>query len=164
MAPKKMDHAEIIKILKSGSFFFECPNTTEDVSFKKAPLFDSDNFPEEAMEIYEQQLEEVRLTKERLKKIRALGSSKSESGALAVNIGFILERLAPTMKGFRFSHNDCRSLFDPIDYVIFEGLATKGRVDRIFFVDIKTGNAKLSKKQREIRSVITNKNVNFQKF
>ncbi len=68
------------------------------------------------------------------------------------------------MGAFRFNHNDCRSLFDPIDYVIFEGLSKKGTVDKIFFVDIKTGNARLSSKQKEIKAVINGKKVNFQKF
>jgi predicted Holliday junction resolvase-like endonuclease len=46
--------------------------------------------------------------------------------AKAVNIGFILERIAPAFDHFPFEHNDCRSLFDPIDYVIFEGLNKSG--------------------------------------
>ncbi len=96
--------------------------------------------------------------------MKATGATKSEICDLSINIGFILERLAPTMNSFRFNHNDCRSLFDPIDYVIFEGLTTKGRVDKIFFLDIKTGNARLTKRQKEIQSVINNKNVNFKKF
>lgn len=164
MPIKKSSHHEIIQTLKSGNFFIECPNNKEDVSLKKAPLFDNDNFPDEALEIYEAHLEEVRITKERLKKMKQTGATKSEIGALSINIGFILERLAPTMTAFRFNHNDCRSLFDPIDYVIFEGLANKGRVDKIFFVDIKTGNARLTKRQKEIKSVINDKKVNFKKF
>lgn len=72
--------------------------------------------------------------------MREKGTTKSEEGAKSTNIGFILERLAPTMKNFRFNHNDCRSLFDPIDYIIFEGLSTKGKVSKFFFVDIKTGD------------------------
>ena len=127
-------------------------------------LFDNDNFTEEAIEIYQQQLDDIKATKERLKRLKNIGATKSESGAHSVNIGFILERLAPTMGSFRFKHNDCRSLFDPIDYVIFEGLAEKGRVDKIFFIDIKTGNAKLNKRQKEIKAVINNKKVNFKKF
>jgi predicted Holliday junction resolvase-like endonuclease len=164
MPIKKSSHQEIIQMLKSGNFYIECPNNQEDISLKQAPLFDNDNFPDEALEIYEAQLEEVRITKERLIKMKTTGATKSEIGALSINIGFILERLAPTMNSFRFNHNDCRSLFDPIDYVIFEGLTTKGRVDKIFFLDIKTGNARLTKRQKEIQSVINNKNVNFKKF
>jgi predicted Holliday junction resolvase-like endonuclease len=94
-----------------------------------------------------------------LKKLRKSISLRSEVGAKAVNIGFILERLAPSMKTFRFEHNDCRSLFDPIDYLIFEGLTLKQKVDRILFVDIKTGGARLKSTQKEIKELVGRKKV-----
>ena len=59
--------------------------------------------------------------------------------------------LAPTLDGFTFNKNDCRSMFDPIDYVIFEGLSEKQKVDKILFVDIKSGKARLSAKQKKIK-------------
>lgn len=164
MIEKNFKHKEIIKTLKAGNFYLECPNTNEEVAVKTLQLFDNDNFTEEAIEIYQQHLDDIIATKERLKKLKNIGATKSESGAHSVNIGFILERLAPTMGSFRFKHNDCRSLFDPIDYIIFEGLSQKGRVDKIFFIDIKTGNARLNKRQKEIKTVINSKKVNFKKF
>lgn len=164
MALKKSKHGEVIKTLKAGNFYIECPNTNEELAIKTMQLFDSDNFTEEALEIYNQQLAEIQATKERLKKIREIGATKSEAGAHFINIGFILERLAPTLGSFRFNHNDCRSLFDPIDYVIFNGLSTKGKIDQIYFVDIKTGNAKLNSRQKQIKAIINSKKVSFKKF
>jgi len=155
---------EIINNLIMGNFYTECPNCGEEISLKSAGLFADDNFSAEALQIYQQQLLEVKERKAELRKLREIGTQKSESGAKATNIGFILERLAPTMGGFRFAYNDCRSLFDPIDYVIFEGLSDKGKVDKLFFVDIKTGEARLSKKQREIKSIISEKKVNFKTY
>lgn len=164
MPLKNSKHQEIIQALKAGNFYAECPHTGDDISLKKVALFDNDNFSEEALKIYQQQLNDIRATKERLKKLREIGTTKSEVGAQSVNIGFILERLAPTMGSFRFNHNDCRSLFDPIDYIIFEGLSKNGAVSKVFFIDIKTGNARLNKRQKEIRTVIENKKVSFKKY
>ena len=161
---KNTKHKDIIDTLVKGNIFAECPSCGEEIALKKSGLFDNDNFSDKALEIYQQQLAEIKERKEELKKIRDRGTTKSEVGAKSTNIGFILERLAPTMGSFRFNHNDCRSLFDPIDYIIFEGLATKGQVDKIFFVDIKTGAARLSKKQREIKAVINDKKINFKKY
>lgn len=161
---EKIKHKDIINFLVKGNFFAECPCCEEEISLKKAGLFDNNNFSQGALEIYEQQLQVIKERKEELKKIRLAGTTKSQVGARTTNIGFILERLAPAMGSFRFNYNDCRSLFDPIDYIIFEGLSTKGHVDKIFFVDIKTGAARLSKKQREIRDVIDSKKVNFKKY
>lgn len=161
---KNSKHQEIIDTLVKGNFFAECPNCNEEISLRKAGLFDNDNFSDEALEIYQQQLQEIKERKEELKKLRERGTTKSEVGAKSTNIGFILERLAPTLGSFRFNHNDCRSLFDPIDYIIFEGLSTKGQVDKLFFVEIKTGAAPLSRKQKEIKTVINDKKVNFKKY
>ena len=164
MAPKKSKQQEIIETLKAGNFYIECSNCNEEVQLKQAALFDNKNFSDEALEIYNQQLEDVRQRKADLKALKDRGTTKSEVGALSTNFGFIMERIAPTVPTFRFKHNDCRSLFDPIDYVIFEGLTETGSVDKIHFVDIKTGAARLSKKQKEIKNVINDKKVKFKKF
>ncbi len=155
---------EIISTLRKGKFFAECPCCGEEINLKLTDLFEGDNFTPEALDIYKQQLELIKAKKEALRKIKDIGATKSQTGAKAINIGFILERIAPTLDAFRFSHNDCRSLFDPIDYIIFEGLSNKNHVDKIFFVDIKTGASKLSKKQREIKNVISEGKVEFKKY
>jgi predicted Holliday junction resolvase-like endonuclease len=63
------------------------------------------------------------------------------------------------MKDFQFDHNDCRSLFDPIDYIIFEGLSKKNSVSKILFTEIKTGKANLTKKEKGIRNRVEDKRV-----
>lgn len=164
MAFKKTKQQEIIETLKAGNFYIECSECSEEVQLRQASLFDNKNFSDEALEVYNEQLEYVRQRKADLKALKERGTIKSEVGALSTNFGFIMERIAPTLPTFRFRHNDCRSLFDPIDYVIFEGLTQTGTVDKIYFVDIKTGAARLSKKQREIKNVINDKKVKFKKF
>lgn len=155
---------EIIDTLQNGNFYADCPCCGSEISLKRTGLFDSDNFSEKALEIYQGQLELIRERKNELKELRDKGATKSGVGARSINIGFIMERIAPTMKTFRFNHNDCRSLFDPIDYIIFEGLTSKGKIDKIFFVDIKTGAARLNKRQREIKGLIDNKKIEFYKY
>jgi hypothetical protein len=56
MLSKNSKHQEIIKTLKAGNFYLECPNTNEEVSIKVIPVFDNDNFTDDAIEIYQQQL------------------------------------------------------------------------------------------------------------
>ena len=164
MALKKTKQQEIIETLKTGNFYIECSSCQEEVRLKQAALFDNKNFSDEALEVYNEQLEYIRQRKVELKSLKERGNTKSEIGALSTNFGFIMERIAPTLPTFRFKHNDCRSLFDPIDYVIFEGLTQNGTVDKIYFVDIKTGGARLNKRQKEIRNLINDKKVKFKKF
>jgi len=161
---KKNKFTDIIKTLKTGGFYTECPCCDDELALKDIDLFDNDNFTEEALQYYQNQLLEIKERKADLKARKEKGTTKSETGAKSVNLGFILERLAPTLGSFRFNQNDCRSMFDPIDYVIFDGLSKKGQVDKIFFIDIKTGNARLSKKQKEIRTVIEENKVKFKTY
>jgi predicted Holliday junction resolvase-like endonuclease len=164
MAAKKSKQQEIIETLKAGNFYIECSACNEEVQLKQAALFDNKNFSDEALEVYNEQLDYIRQRKAELKALREKGTTKSEIGALSTNFGFIMERIAPTLPTFRFKHNDCRSIFDPIDYIIFEGLTETGSVEKIYFIDIKTGAARLSKKQREIKNTIVDKKVKFKKF
>jgi predicted Holliday junction resolvase-like endonuclease len=68
------------------------------------------------------------------------------------------------MKDFRFDRNDCRSLFDPIDYIIFEGLNKRRSVSKILFMEIKTGKARLNDHQKEIRSLVERKRVSWDTY
>jgi predicted Holliday junction resolvase-like endonuclease len=145
---------EIIRTLEEKGFYAECPCCGEPVRLRDCGLFYLDEFTPEAEDIYNQLKANLVERKEEIRKRTKQISTRSEIGAKAVNIGFILERLAPSMSAFRFARNDCRSLFDPIDYVIFEGLSEKGVVTNIVFADIKTGAATLKPHQREIRSLV----------
>ena len=145
---------KVIAELEDDGFYAECPCCGEPVKLSSAGLFYMDEFTPEARQRYEVACQGIAERKELLAAMRKKIKSGSERGAKAVNIGFVLERLAPGMKGFRFDKNDCRSLFDPIDYVIFEGLSAKGRVSRLIFADIKTGDARLQAGQKAIRAAV----------
>ena len=158
------DAREIIRTLEENRFYAECPCCGEPILLRDAGLFYLDDFSPEAEELYKQRLDELKEQDKEFRERRKEIPRGSEVKATAVNIGFILERIAPCMKDFCFEKNDCRSLFDPIDYVIFEGLTRKGAVDKILFVDIKTGNARLTGKQKEIRDLVEGKKVTWDTY
>ena len=151
--------SEVIRTLGARRCYAQCPCCEEPILLKDAGLFYLDDFSPDADKLYQQLLQDLKERKKGLRARRKAISQTSEVGAKAVNIGFILERIAPSMNDFPFDRNDCRSLFDPIDYVIFEGLSKKGSVTKILFADIKTGGARLGPNQKEIRDVIEQKRV-----
>ncbi len=161
---QKRKAQDLIHAIESGGFYCECPICDHTMRLRDAGLFYLDDFSPEAADRYRQLLEEVKERRKALNELRKNIPLKSQKGAEAVNIGFILERIAPSMKSFAFDHNDCRSLFDPIDYVIFEGLSRKGLVERIIFADIKTGKARLQKNQKEIKELVERKKVEFDTY
>jgi predicted Holliday junction resolvase-like endonuclease len=163
MAIKNSKEAnDIIDTLNSGNFYCECPcGCGEEIKLKDTDLFYLDNFTSSGKEAQKKLVDHLKQQRFDLKEREKNMSTKPQITAKAVNIGFILERIAPTFKTFRFEHNDCRSLFDPIDYVIFEGLHKKGKVEKIIFTDIKTSAARLKPNQKEVKNLIVNKKLEF---
>jgi predicted Holliday junction resolvase-like endonuclease len=161
----KQDYKEaqdIINTLKSGNFYCECPcGCGEEIKLKNANLFYLDDFSTFGKEAQKELLENLKQQRLDLKEREKNMTKRPQLTAKAVNVGFILERIAPAFDHFPFANNDCRSLFDPIDYVIFEGLSKNGVVRKIIFTDIKTGAARLKKNQKEIKTLVENKKVDF---
>jgi predicted Holliday junction resolvase-like endonuclease len=76
----------------------------------------------------------------------------------AVTMGKVHEQLIPYLPDFPYNPKDVRFLGSPIDLVVFEGLA-EGRVERIVFVEVKTGGAGLTSRERCVRDVVQAREV-----
>lgn len=78
----------------------------------------------------------------------------------AVTAGRVYEQLAPYLPEFRFDPRDARFLGGPVDFVVFDGLSD-GAVRRVVFVEVKTGGAELSARERQVRDVVEAKLVHW---
>jgi predicted Holliday junction resolvase-like endonuclease len=88
---------------------------------------------------------------------RALGQSR------AVLRGQVSEQLVPLLPDFPWDPADARFLGQPVDYLVFDGLAADGDVELVF-VEVKTGGARLSTRERAIRDAIDAGRVRFEIF
>ncbi|MCA9485897.1 MAG: hypothetical protein KC506_03575 [Nanoarchaeota archaeon] len=80
--------------------------------------------------------------------------------------GRLSETFAPFLEGFPFKPSECKFIGDPIDYLVFEGLDERD-VKGIHLVEVKSGNAKLSKHQKQIKDLmdsLDSKNITFREF
>ncbi len=157
-------HQDLINFLQQNGFKANCPSCGEGIKLKDSSLFSLDNFNAQAKQLLNEKKEELKIQREEISKKKRATQKRVETTTGSVNMGFILERLAPVLEHFPFDKNDCRSLFDPIDYVIFEGLQKTGKVQKIFFVDIKSGKAKLKPNQKAIKQMIEQKKVEFKNY
>ena len=155
---------QLITFLKKNRFKAVCSNCNEAFELSKVPLFDATQFTPEAAQLLAEKKAALKELKQELRATTAKTKQKVGTTTRSVNMGFMLERLAPVLEAFPFDRNDCRSLFDPIDYVIFEGLNKTGKVQKIFFVDIKSGEARLKKNQKAIKQLVENKQVHFETY
>ena len=76
----------------------------------------------------------------------------------AVTMGKVHEQLIPYLPDFPYNPKDVRFLGSPIDLVVFDGLAA-GRLQRIVFLEVKTGAAGLTSRERCVRDVVQAREV-----
>ena len=76
----------------------------------------------------------------------------------AITAGKVHEQLIPYLPAFPYNPKDVRFLGSPVDFVVFDGLA-EGRLNRIVFLEVKTGRSRLTSREREVRQVIQAREV-----
>lgn len=76
----------------------------------------------------------------------------------AVTTGKVAEQLVPHFPTFPLNPREARFLGSPVDYVVFDGLESDD-VRRIVFVEVKTGAAGLSGRERLVRDAVHAKRV-----
>jgi len=82
---------------------------------------------------------------------RKLLSQKKKS---EVNLGYISEKLAPFLNGFDYDPNRLIFIGKPIDYIHFGD-------DKITFIEVKSGNSRLTKGQRSIKNKIKENKIDW---
>lgn len=92
-----------------------------------------------------------------IKQIRKDAIARSKFGQL----GKTLEKMAPMFPGFGHHPYDVRPVFDPVDFVIFDGYF-QGEVTDVTFVEFKTGQSRLNKVQDSIRTAVERKRGHFE--
>jgi predicted Holliday junction resolvase-like endonuclease len=98
-------------------------------------------------------------TKDDIAKARKDSIDRSKS----VVTGRVQEHLAPLFPEFieQFNPKDARFLGSPLDFVVFDGL-DEGEVQRVVFVEVKTGKAGLIPRERLCRDAIEAGRVEYQ--
>lgn len=91
------------------------------------------------------------------KDIRQSAIARSRAGQL----GKTLEKIAPMFPGFGHHPYDVRPVFDPVDFVVFDGYY-QGSVTDVVFVEFKTGQSGLNSVQGSIRDAVEKKRVRFE--
>ena len=75
------------------------------------------------------------------------------SQSRAVTRGQVFEQFAAYFPSFEFNPKDAQFIGKPVDFIVFDGL-DDDELQRIVFVEIKTGDAALSTRERRIRDAI----------
>lgn len=71
----------------------------------------------------------------------------------AVTAGKVFEQLVPWLPDFAWDPRDARFLGSPVDFIVFDGLSN-GNVERVVFIEVKSGDSGLSTRERRVRDAI----------
>jgi predicted Holliday junction resolvase-like endonuclease len=81
----------------------------------------------------------------------------SQKKSSEIVLGQVSEKLVPFLDVFKHDPQEASFIGQPIDYIIF------GK-NKITFIEVKSGNSKLTSKQRKIRDLIKNKKVEWEQI
>jgi len=158
-----MNTEQLIKKLRESNLYAECPCGGE-FKLSRSILFNGTKpFPEKALEIQKRLKKELKDREDKLKKRRKLATKKAQITTKAVNIGKNLEKVLPTMRDFKWTIPDSKFLGDPIDLIVFNGLSVN-KVKSINFIEVKSGKARLNKRQEAIRDAIEEQKVSYKVY
>lgn len=109
---------------------------------------------------YDKQIQELQ-EKQTTSQVRNTNTQRS------VIKGQIVEQLYPLLRSCDYVSSDMRFFGNPIDYIVFEGLSDTRDTDQctitsVVFIDVKTGNARLSREQLAIKKAIEEKKIRWE--
>lgn len=154
-----MSVSTLIKDLKASKLTATCPKCDGDFKIADSLLFDGAKaFPPIAQEIKQKRVKKLKEREELLKRRKISVDVGAEQKAIDVGFGKIIEKFIPAYKDLNMQFPECRPLFDPIDFITFDGLLNR-KVDFIHFTEIKSGNSQLNVHQKLIRQAVLDQRV-----
>ena len=77
--------------------------------------------------------------------------------------GHFSENLAPFLPNFPFLPNECTFVGKPIDFLVFKGSDEKN-ISEVVFVEVKSGKAKLTPHEKNLKDTIEKKRVRWEEY
>lgn len=79
----------------------------------------------------------------------------SQKKSSEVRTGHTVEKLAPVLDNFPYDSKNLVPIFQPLDYIMFGE-------DEIVFIEYKSGQSKLSQKQKKLQKLINDGKIRFE--
>lgn len=141
-------------LLRARGLYAECPSCEKSFSLRRARLFDATRpLPDYASAHLSKAHEAIATERQQLRVHRAELHRRSFTSTASSGIGQTLEMVAASLPGLPTRGQDCRALFKPIDYLSFVG-ASAGRIQAIRFIEVKTGQQRLSNVQLSVKAAV----------
>jgi len=97
------------------------------------------------------------MKKQRDQKVKDYSKLLSQKKSSEIVLGQVAEKLVPFTELFDHDPQKASFLGNPIDFVVFNE-------DEIVFIEVKSGNSKLTSKQRKIKKLVESKKVRWEEI
>src|SRR3989338_7537529 len=81
----------------------------------------------------------------------------------AVLSGQLSEQIAPYMPDFPYKPTEARFIGKPVDFIVFKGMDDK-KIDEVVFVEVKTGQSKLSYVEKSLKETVGSKKIRWEHY
>jgi len=88
---------------------------------------------------------------------------KSVSSSRRSLVGKFIEKFVPFLSKIPYAPSDMHFLGQPIDYIVFDGLH-EDKVKRVVFLEVKTGESKLTKREKSLKDAIEGRRVSWKEL
>ncbi|MDR7555020.1 MAG: Holliday junction resolvase-like protein [Armatimonadota bacterium] len=137
-----------------------CPRCRRNFSLRQALLFPARGpYPDAAGQALRHWEEELRSWRHEITRRREQARAAPGRSSIATQAGQLLEVVVPVRQK-DVPHREWRPMGDPVDFLVFPGLS-RGRVEAIRFVEVKTGGAGLNARQRMVEHAVQGGKVEF---
>ena len=75
--------------------------------------------------------------------------------------GQVFQQLVTRFPEWGYTPSDARFIASPLDFVVFDGLS-KGKVEKVIFVEVKSRRSKETSRQRSVRNAIREGKVSYE--
>jgi predicted Holliday junction resolvase-like endonuclease len=104
-----------------------------------------------------QELENSFKSAEKIIRLKSVSSSRRSL------IGKFIEKFVPFLNNIGYEPSDMHFLGQPIDYIVFDGLHGD-EVNKIVFLEVKTGESKLTKREKSLKEAVEKKKVYWKEY
>jgi len=132
-----------------------CPDCHELFRLSEVELF---YVPDRKKDFLTELRRKERELEDRIDEEREDAINRSRSSLM----GRLFETVRPFLPDFKYHPADLRGIWNPVDFVAFNGLALKRSVESITFVEVKSGKSSPSSVERSIQEVVESGKVDFQ--
>jgi len=158
-AEKDMINTMMAFFKASDELYGVCPCCDDVFRMSEVRIFSGKKPPKDWLSDFKKRSQELEKRMREFEQEKKKISKKAIEQSASTRVGQLLEKFAHYIPQVEHNPVDMVPIFQPIDYISFDGWADNKEVSEISFIEIKTGKSRLTDIQKSIRDAVDDKRV-----